>query len=186
MLGGGDTYHGVPLSPSWPGRGPRRGVGVPTLDRRVPTLDRGGVPTLDKGEGYLPRGTLPSWPGWGEGYYLGRRKGTYLGVPPPPPWPCWGYLPWMGGGTYLGVPPHPDLVGGRGTYLGQGIPTLDRGGVPTLGTPYPDLLGRGVPTLDGGGSTYLGQEDGYLPWGTPPPPRGYELTNKVTSFGCGR
>ena len=48
-----------------------------------------------------------------------------------------GYLPWMG----------------------VGVPTLDRGGVPTLDRRrgYLSWTGEGVPTLDERGGTYLGQ-----------------------------
>ena len=55
------------------------------------------------------------------------------------------------GGGYL---PSQVWMGGRGTYLGRGVPTLAWGYLPWLG----------VPTL--GGGTYLG--GGYLPW-----PEGY-------------
>ena len=74
-------------------------------------------------EGYLP------WIGGGGGRtYLGWG-GIYLG---------WGYLPWTGivptlNGGYLPWP--------GSTYLGQGVPTWDRGTYPGLG----------------GGGTYLGQ-----------------------------
>ena len=69
----------------------------------------------------------------GGGTYLGWTE-RYL------PWMGEGYLPWMGGG---------------GTYLG-----CERGYLPWTGE-VGTYLGEGVPTLDGGGGTHLGW--GYLP-----------------------
>ena len=65
-------------------------------------LVQGDVPTL----GY-PLPPVLTWPG-----------GVSLGYPPPS-WP--GHPPGRGGRWYL-----PTLEGGRGIYLGQGVPTLPR------------------------------------------------------------
>ena len=94
---------------------------------------------LGQGEGYLPciREAYLPWLGGG---------GTYLG---------WGDLPWTEEGIPTldggGIPTLNRGRGclawiGRGTYLGWGVPTLDRG--------------EGVPTLDGGRGTYLGSGKG--------------------------
>ena len=92
--------------------------------------------------------------GWGY-TYLGQG-GTYHG---------WGYLPWIGC-IYLGQRV-PTLDRGylcwtegylpwmRGTYLGQGVSTLSGGA--SLGYRY--LPCMGVPTMDRG--TYLGQGGTY-------------------------
>ena len=89
------------------------------------------------------------------------------------------YLGPGGGGTYLGWRERvPTLDRGRGylPWMGEGVPTLNRGGGTYLGqgeevhnlgypSPHPDLAGgrgtylgqwEGGPTLEGGGGTYLG------------------------------
>ena len=70
--------------------------------------------------------------------------GTYLG------WVGEGYLPWMGGG---GVP----TLDRWGRWIGEGVPTLDREGVPTLdrGRRYLPWMGEGT-YLDWGRGNYLG------------------------------
>ena len=125
----------------------------------ISTLDREGVPTLDGGGStYLGQGRRGTYLGWGrgpmldgEGVQMGgslpwMRRGTYLGQGER-------YLPWMGEGI-------PTLDRGEGTYLGwgEGVPPFDRGG----GVPTSD--GERVPTLDGAGATYIGRGRGYLPW----------------------
>ena len=97
--------------------------------------------SLGEGGSYLGQGA--------GGTYLSQGGGTYLRWYAP-------ILTWLGrvptlvGGTYLGVPPL--------SWPGWGVPTLG----------YPPDLAR---------DTYLGVPPswpglrGYLPWGTPPPPR---------------
>ena len=78
--------------------------------------------------------------------------------------------------------------GGRGTYLGWGLPPILTwlGGVLPWDTPCPDLAG-GVPTLARGVPTFgypwpgqgvervLTLARGNLPWGTPDLPGGYPI-----------
>ena len=157
----GGTYPGLGVYLPWmrtylPWLG---GGGVPTLDEWVPTLAGGGVylPWMGGYLTWLVGCTYLRWGGSGYLNWMGVHTldsgGGYL------PWPG-GYLLWMGvltlgrkGGTYLGWEV-PTLDSWYLSWIGGGVPTLD-GRVPTLDI-KDTYLGQGVPTFDRGRGTYTG------------------------------